>query len=967
MTITDARPVVSPAEEKTGCLWCPLLPWSEDFENWEPNYNRAADKILAKEPDGHTVLSRCCAEPHWSEVEVLFVGEAPGAAEDKKALPFVGPSGRILRTSIPEFMSIAPSKVGFTNVVRCRPPRNRTPNNTEIKSCTPDLIRELEIRKPKVVVALGNTPLTFLTGQSGITSFNGKVLSCVVEGFESLPVVGCLHPAYVARFSHELDAFADALHVANAVAQGTYESPLAEGEYFTLSDLDEVRTLFESFTESQRKVYFDSETGALEWWQDEFPRLLCLSFSDEVGFGFVVPWDHAESPWRIGGPKEEEREEVAELIRSFFVDESIPKCAQNGQFDFKHIRFAFDVIPTNTTDTMHTHLTLDERRGSHGLKSLTYSYSGMGGYEKELDKYIDAHRECSPDHGGSYANIPGDVLFPYAAMDADATARVDAGLRAEKEFQSNERLQRLSDEFFPRLSRALSDMEFQGAQIDSEVVTDLDLEYTDKMEEIAAAILELPTVQAFQEWRWDESGNKGCVEDYELNPKSPKQLQRILFGADFYGEKPVHLTKTGLEKLNLRFQNTVVKWAEDGKKGPEPDFIGVVTDAYSLGQVEYFSTDAEVLQELDRRGNELANRILEFRGYQTLHGTFIKPLLEKLDPEGRVHGTFLLHGTVTGRLASLDPNLQNIPNKGGGRIKRAYVSRFGDEGVIGQVDFSQIELRIAASWFREPNMIAAYQEGADVHTLTALQISNTTQEEYDSWSVEERESWEKTWRVRAKRINFGILYGGGPNALVNTLRKDGVFITTDEAQHLIDLYFSVRPALKAGIDRLEKSVKRHGYLQSFTGRKRRVPEVRADDPKVVSRALRQSVNFPIQSGASDMTLMALTLIHEAMQEEGYESRLILTVHDSLVFDLHVDEFEKVMCLAKTIMENLPQHSDDLLPGLDWSWSRTPIVADCELGWSWGSLVKFDPFDYDVDDLWERMSDKAVVKMEDEEN
>ena len=188
------------------------------------------------------------------------------------------------------------------------------------------------------------------------------------------------------------------------------------------------------------------------------------------------------------------------------------------------------------------------------------------------------------------------------------------------------------------------------------------------------------------------------------------------------------------------------------------------------------------------------------------------------------------------------------------------------------------------------------------------------------------------------------MYGGGPPALQTALRKDGVFLSLDECSELIERYFEVRPKLKKGIEKLEKEVCKTGYLESFTGRRRRIPEVFSEDEQIVARALRQSVNFPIQNGASEMTLMSLVLIWKRMQERGYRSKIILTVHDSIVFDLHVDEAYEVLALAKYVMENITELSDEVLPGLDWSWLTVPLVADCEIGVNWHMLVGIDPND-----------------------
>lgn len=929
-------------EPKSGCWYCPLLPFSADWSAVEARYARKVPATIQKEMAEHKVHHRCVEEAEWSEVDVLFVGEAPGADEDKKGDPFVGRSGGLLRRTVEEF--IPDLKVGYTNVVRCRPPMNRDPSNTIVHCCSGRLLAEIAARKPSLVVCLGNVSLGLLTGQSGITTLTGHFLDCVRPEFPGLKIMGCLHPAYVLRMDHELDRFIEAIELAQGFIRGEVEPLPGAGEYFTVDDLEDLRILVEEFIASD-EFTFDTECGSLSPFDTEHPHLLCFSFSNEEGVGYTVPFDHEDSPWRVGGEREEERDEVIALLQRLLTCPT-RKIAQNEKFDRKHIRKALGVEPVNVVDTMLTHLVVDERKGTHGLKALAFVYTGMGGYERPLDEYKKKHPEADPDKGGSYANIPGKILFPYAAMDSDVTLRVHHGLLAEPDFANNQKFQALALHFLPALSEVLADLEYNGAHVDSDVVAELDDEYLEKMSATQARINALPevidTVGYFQA-KADakrKPGSRAKRKEIEFNPRSPQQMRRLLF--EQFGERPVTLTDTGFERLKLR-------WKRKKDKGEKASFQSCVEAAIAKREWDIFSTDAECLQEIARRGNTFAETLLEFREYATLYSTFIHPLVARLDENGLVHGLFNIFGTVTGRLSSEDPNLQNIPNKGGGKIKRAYTSRFGDDGLILQIDYSQIELRKAASWFNEPTMIRVYREGGDIHTETAIDISGFTADGYKKLpKTTEDGKGQKDWRTKAKRTNFLIIYGGGPPGLQSTLKKDGVFVTVEEAGKLIDAFYRKRPALKRGIERTEQMVLRDGYLESFTGRHRRVPEVRSEDEELVARALRQAVNFPIQSGAADMTLMSMVLIWREMKRRGLRSKMILTVHDSIVFDCVIDEVLEVAKLAKEIMESLPERSDAVLPGLDWKWLKCPIVAECEVGKSWGTLVEFDPFVVDAE-------------------
>lgn len=970
--------IVKPGlEEKSGCYWCPLLPFSRDFDQVGRNlFQRDADKILQKNRDEHVVESRCVSE-EWKPVKVLFVSEAPGKLEDKQGKPLVGGPGGLLRKTVESATSLKPEDYGFTNVVSCRPPRNRTPNRTEVQSCTPKLLREIAARKPKLLVALSNAALQFLTGQSGITMLNGRVLKCIRPEFPDIKVLACLSPAYVLRFDHELDKFYASIETAGKIVAGTHKELAGEGRYEVLTDIDEVERRLRSIRKVKRLTAFDTETGSTQWDQDKFPRLLCFSFSSHKQTGFTIPFDHKDAPaeFREKGPT---RLRLKRALRRFFQDEQVPKAAQNGKFDRNHIRSRLGVVPVNVLDTMMLHFVQDEQRGTHGLDKLAFAHTGMGGYDKPLEDYKARHPEADPKKGGSYANVPGEILFTYAAMDADVTRRSVLSLRKEKEFQSNPKMQRLGLHFYPLLSDTLADIEWNGAQIDSLMVDRLDRRYTADLETLDEKIQADPKVRAFLRDREEakakeREGRRTRVvpPPAKFNPDSPKQLAKVLFS--YYGLRPLELTDSGLDLMKHRLERLTEEWRE--KRGSKlnsrpPDFTDMVEQAIERKEWDLFSTKADVLQEYQRGGNPLVKLILDFRAIATLQGTFIGPLQTKLDRHGLIHGTYLMHGTVTARLASRDPNLQNVPNKGGGLIKRCYVSRFRHEGVLLQADYSQIELRVAACLFREPTMIEAYRRGDDLHTLTAIAISKLTPAQFKKLPKDAA----KGWRTRAKRVNFGVLYGGGPPALVSTLAKDGVFITLEEAQDLIDAYFAARPALKRNMDKLMNSVKKLGYLEAFTGHRRRVPEVFSEDEKMVARALRQSVNFPVQCGAAQMTNMAMVIIQRRLQELGLRSKLILTVHDSLVFDCHVDEVVQVGQLAKHVMENLPTLSAEVLPGLDWSWLTVPIVADLEVGFTWGTGVELkeakinkddeprelDINDLDVDFLWAAMEARQAA-------
>jgi DNA polymerase I-like protein with 3'-5' exonuclease and polymerase domains len=912
-------------EPKTGCLWCPLYPWTDGFK--ADDYNRDADKIRTKEPDGHEICNGGTSEI-YNEVDVLVILDSPSPLEDKK--------GKVSNEVDRKFFDLLfadanPNiKVGYTYAVRCPNIRAKKPTKTITKSCSVELFREIEQRKPRVLMPLGAVSLELLTGEKGITQYAGRVLDSAI----GIPVIPNLTAGYVRRFDHEFDNFARTIEIASEVIGGTYEPELGLGEYKVLEDVSEVEALLLRFKDEGDDVSFDTETGSLSPFDTKHPQLLCLSFSNKEGEGFVVPFDHADFEW-----EPTRKVELIKVLTTFFADASIPKIAQNEKFDRKHIFHALGVYPTNVADTMLIHFTLDESRGTHGLKVLAHKYTGMGGYEKPLNTYIKKHKECDPDKGGSYANIPADVLFPYAAMDADVTIRVFNSLMDEPEFKERVNIQRLSFQFFPRLSDTLAKMEYAGARVDVESLKITGDAYLEVMKSCKEHISRLPEVIRFEH-----------DHGFDFNASSPAQLREILFG--YYKETPTELTDGGFDKLEYR-------WKKSGKGRSRKDFPQVVAEAIEKKEYAHFSTKQDVLREIEGKGNPLAPLLLEHRTAETIYGTFVANVEEKLDSNGFLHGTYLATGTATGRLASANPNLQNIPSRDN-RVKKSYVSRFGDEGVIIQADYSQAELRVAASLFQEPVMGDAYRDGVDLHRLTAIDIAfanirdpKARAKKFDALTKEN----QKKWRTNAKTINFGVLYGGGPSMIQAALKGYGQSLTLDECKKMVADFFTLRPLLRQGIDDLEVQVEKDGYHETFTGRRRRVPEVHSQNAEIVSRALRQIVNFPVQSIASEMTLFSLILIQEEMEKRDVRSKMILTVHDSIIFDCHVDEFIDISYMAKGIMENVTELSTTILDGLDWSWLDVPICADLEVGLNWGSLVGYDLSDLESDEKFETLWNK----------
>lgn len=299
-----------------------------------------------------------------------------------------------------------------------------------------------------------------------------------------------------------------------------------------------------------------------------------------------------------------------------------------------------------------------------------------------------------------------------------------------------------------------------------------------------------------------------------------------------------------------------------------------------------FSTDEEVLAELST-SHQIAALILEYRQLSKLKSTYVETLPRLVNPQtGRIHTSFNQTVTATGRLSSSDPNLQNIPirTEVGRAIRSAFVPRRGN--MLMDADYSQIELRILAHLSRDPGFIEAFKEGKDIHVRTAARIFDVPEE-----------AVSPEMRSRAKTINFGVIYGMGPRGLSRQLD-----IPVDEAKRFIDEYFERYPGVKSFIESAVAEGRRRRYAETLLGRRRFLPDIDSDDGMLRSFSERIAINTPIQGTAADMIKIAMIAIDADIISCGLRSRMILQVHDELVFDLVPEERDQLVEIVRTRME-----------------------------------------------------------------
>ncbi len=390
----------------------------------------------------------------------------------------------------------------------------------------------------------------------------------------------------------------------------------------------------------------------------------------------------------------------------------------------------------------------------------------------------------------------------------------------------------------------LADMEMNGIRVDRDHLSRMSNNFAQQMAGLEAEI-------------YDLAGR-------EFNVGSPKQLGEILF-----------------DKMGL----------EGGKKGK--------TGAYSTG--------VDILEDLAAEGNALPAKVLDWRGMSKLKSTYTDALQTHINPDtGRVHTSYIISGASTGRMASTDPNLQNIPVRtpAGRQIREAFVPETGN--VLLSLDYSQIELRILAHIAKIDSLKQAFLDGHDIHAMTASEMFNVPLDEMDPDT-----------RRKAKAINFGVIYGISGFGLARNLR-----IPRKEAQAFIDTYFERFPGIRTYMDDTVAFAKEHGYVQTLFGRKIHTAEINAKGPHA-GFAKRAAINAPIQGTAADVIRRAMIQMPEAIAH--LPAKMLLQVHDELLFEVPTDAVDETISVVRDVMEGAAMP----IVKLD-----VPLIVEAGQGMNW---------------------------------
>ena len=831
--------------------------------------------------------------------DILIIGEAPGEEEDKKNEPFVGPSGQLLRDALGQ---VNAGEYTLTNIVRCRPPNNKV-TKSAILHCTQFALQEIEQYNPNQVWLMGNVPLNAVLGETGITNWNGSIVTKNNRTFVPL-----FHPAYILRNMDALDEWVDAM--IKAIDGSETDYPF---ERIIPKSLKQIWKM-EDWLGGCTFISFDTETSILRAFEND-SFIVSLSFAGMQGKtkrSYSLPIYHPEAWWT-----EEELKDVEACVKRILMQHDGALIGQNVKYDFMHVYNQWGLSLKAGGDVMLISHLLDSRPGIHGLKKLAAIHLGWYEYERDLTQYIMTHPEANPKRGGSFAFVPLDILLPYGAMDAEATYLLHDILYE----RLSEKQKVLYDQMILAASDALTRMQCNGMTIDRYITARYRIIYEMFQRDALADLNNDPKVKTLTKRHQKAiddyvTGTKRRRNIFKFNPGSPLQLSELYFE---------------LHKIPVLARS-------DKTRNP--------------------STSSKIYRPLENK-YPILYKVRYYKLLAKMLSTYLVPADEgrwASGLDGKVRTNYNLHGTITGRTSSSDPvNLQNIPTqeKEPGTlleylpIKNIFTHSYQikkykrnkiiieHNGVLISVDFSGMELRCFASLADCKKMLQIIRSGKDVHSMVAL--SSIHQCEVDEVTDKMIAKLDKSVRYVYKWTNWTLLFGGDAYTLHRLYN-----IPLDQAEQSVKRYYNTFPEVPAYMDICVAFAEEHGYIESPFGRREWLPYINeARNSSLQNKSRREAVNMPVQSGAGDTLLIALIIIDYELRKLGLETKTVNEVHDSIVLDAPKREIHQVAELAKHCMENVNTLHKELMPGLSFDWLKCPLKADVEIGTHYGAEMPYE--------------------------
>ncbi len=752
------------------------------------------------------------------QADIAIVGEAPGATEIARKACFIGPSGQLLNKVMESAHFPSRDKIYITNALLCKPPQNKPRIRQAIMTCRDRLFKELEVVKPKLIIALGNIAMHSLTGNFDlkITKEQGRVMA----GPFGINMVPILHPAAVLRAPGDYKLFYTAMSYAGRLARGGEQLCAGDTQWEVMDTSKLVQEVIDYLTANRHDIGLvgcDIETTSLDCRAGD---ILVVAIAYDKNKAFVIP------------------EEL--LRRELFTIPDIQWGWHNGKFDTSFLRRRG--LPAIVhQDSMLLSYSLNEQGGVHDLEQLSSRLLGAAPY-----KHI-ANKQARDKSKKGFANLPLDVLYERVATDADYTRQCIQKMLPQ--IETNKELNRLYRELLLPASAFLRRVERNGIYVHLPLLQELKAEYQQHQEELMDKIIDRAMPLWDPELYKKQTGARTAPDVF--NPGSTYQLAWLLF-----------------ERLGLK-----------------PPIRG-------KGQ----STNKKVLQKMQGQ-HPIIDEILEYRSVAKELSTYIIGLEERISKDGRAHTTYKLHGTVTGRLSSSQPNVQNQPKRKP-RVRNVFQAPPGKW--LLEADYRGAELRVLAEVSKDKFLTECFMQGRDLHAEVAKALNIT--------------------RIRAKAVNFGIPYGRTEYSLSEELE-----VSVEEARRYIHDWFARAPEAAEFLNWCAEAPMEGRTLITPLGRHRRFGLVTAENLRELQREAR---NFIIQSTASDFTLISAMRAERSLMP--LDAKIINLVHDSILVELpqDMDVVREVVKILEGVMRQTP---------IDIVQAKVPFEAEFKYGTEWGNL------------------------------
>lgn len=812
-----------------------------------------------------------------SEVDILFVGEAPGRDEDNLGIPFVGQAGDILADYV-ENVGFDPDRSRAINMVSCKPPGNRKPDRGEFSTCLINVYHEIYRYKPKVVMLLGASALKLfnLDKLGGIGKIHGKIYDKKLPKWEegegeagklgespTFKVIPTYHPAsflYSPNPKLRKRVTGDYYTALNAVTGNSGSNTYYTAQYKVCKTVDDVQDMVKAIKEN-KAVAWDTESPDLKFMTS--PMILS-QFSIGRDKTWLVPFythDPEGLDWKLAPLwSNEDRETICKLFTEIFESEDITKIAVNLKYDANVTKKWIGCDTKGLLiDISCIHQLLDEN-SPHGLEFLSDVEFNTGDYSEKVREIVGQGKDLNK----TYDHIPDDILHPYGATDAECTYRLFERywpLICKKKNLYNLYM----EETLPAI-RNFMKAEWVGNFIDEDNLLVMEKKLEEEIAEIAAACKE--------------------IVGLDFNPGSPPQVAKAL--------------------QKLGFSSDIAD--------PEKS-TGV-------------STAKEVLSELEHRC-PLAGLVLKYRSRNKLYGTYVKVAKEFMGEDQRVRFGFNLSGTVNGRPSARF--LYQIPKNSGDDSMNIRSIFSEEEGyVYYYADFSQIELRVFAALTRDPEFLKALQgEGIDIHRMTAADTLNLPIEEVSEFNRDKL----------GKPMNFGGIFGSQGSQISqlifeNPKTGNKELIGFHRAKEFVQSFREKHPMISEYMNLIPEQALSNGcVLTNVFGRERSFPDLTSPVKAKRAAAEREAVNFTVQGAAWSIAVRTLDLVGGILDRESLDLgdvRLLNVVYDSAAYGVRKDLVEWFDQVYRTLATRpIPQLGNMKFPvksGWGATWAEAESIA-----------------------------------------